>query len=73
VWKISSQMQDRSSAVPGVYDRFADMKDIAYLVENSTLFQGEPGWDPNADVNSDGICNMKDIAIAIAYCNKLES
>ena len=63
---------DVSSAVPGVYDRIADMKDIAYLVEKFNTFLGKAEWDPNADVNSDGVCNMKDIAIAIAYFNQHE-
>ncbi len=63
---------DVSSTVPGVYDGKVDMKDIAYLV---SLFNTKPSslnWQPNADVNNDGVCNMKDIATAIAYFNKHE-
>ena len=63
---------DVSSTTPGVYDGITNMKDIAYLV---SLFQTKPNksnWDPNADVNNDGVVDMKDIAIAVYYFNQHE-
>jgi hypothetical protein len=63
---------DVSSSKPGVYDGTVNMKDIAYMV---ALFNTKPGYatfNPNADVNDDSVCNMKDIAIAILNFNKRE-
>ena len=63
---------DVSSSTPGVYDRITSMKDVAYMI---SLFNNRPGsssWDPNADLNNDGVCNMKDIAIPIAHSMKHE-
>jgi hypothetical protein len=40
-----------------------------------TLFNtkpSSPGWKPNADVNNDGVCNIKDIVNAIHYFNNHE-
>lgn len=48
------------------------MKDIAYLILKFNTFPEKAGWDPNADVNNDGLCNMSDIAIAIINFNKHE-
>jgi hypothetical protein len=48
------------------------MKDIAYLVILFNTKPTSPNWNPNADVNNDGVCNMKDIAIAIINFNKHE-
>lgn len=48
------------------------MKDIAYMVSLLNTKPESPNWNPNADVNNDGVVNMKDIAIAIAYFNQYE-
>lgn len=48
------------------------MKDIAYLV---FLFDTRPGslnWNSNADVNNDGVVNIRDIAVAVASFNQHE-
>jgi len=63
---------DVSSTVPGAYDGKVDMKDVAYLVSLFNTKPSSPVWKPNADVNNDGVCNMKDIATAVAYFNKHE-
>ena len=63
---------DVSSTVPGSYDGRVDLKDIAYLVDKFNTWNGKAGWDPNADVNCDGICNMRDTAIAVANFNQHE-
>jgi hypothetical protein len=63
---------DVSSSTAGVYDKKCDMKDIAYLV---VLFNTKPAslnWNPNADVDNNGVVNMIDIAIAILNFNKHE-
>jgi hypothetical protein len=63
---------DVSSSMAGVYDMKCDMKDIAYLV---ILFNTKPpssNWNPNADVDNNGVVNMIDIAIAILNFNKHE-
>jgi hypothetical protein len=63
---------DVSGSTQGVYDKKCDMKDIAYLVILFNTKPTSPNWNPNADVNNDGVCNMKDIAIAIINFNKHE-
>ena len=63
---------DVSSPALGAHDGMVNMSDINYLVQ---LFNSRPGsakWNPNADVNGDGICNMRDINIAIVNFNKHE-
>lgn len=64
---------DVSSSTPGAYDLRVDIQDIAYIVKLFNIKPDSPSWNPNADLNNDGAVNMKDIAIAIAYYNRLES
>jgi len=49
---------------------------IAISVTEVALFPAtnpsSPNWKPNADVNNDGVCNMRDIQIAILNFNKHE-
>jgi len=63
---------DVSGTTPGVYDGIVNMKDIAYLVNKFNTKPISPNWMPNADVNDDLVCNMKDIAIAVYYFNQHE-
>jgi len=60
---------DVSSSTPGVYDKKCDMKDIAYLVMLFNTKPTSPNWNPNADVDNNGVVNMRDIAIAILNFN----
>jgi hypothetical protein len=39
------------------------MKDIACMNAFFNTKPTSPNWKANADVNNDGVCNMKDIAI----------
>jgi hypothetical protein len=58
---------DVTSTVEGVCDGRVDLRDVTYLI---LLFQtrpDSPNWKPNADVNDDGIVNIKDITIAILH------
>jgi parallel beta-helix repeat protein len=61
---------DVSSATPGVYDGTTNMRDIAYMIKLLDTKPNSPNWNPNADINDDGIVNMGDIAIAIAHFNQ---
>jgi hypothetical protein len=63
---------DVSSSVPGVYDKKVDMKDVASLVILFNTKPTSPNWNPNADVDNNGVVNMIDIAIAILNFNKHE-
>ena len=63
---------DVSGTIPGVYDGVDNMKDIAYLVSLFQTKPTKPPWFPNADVNNDGVVDMKDIAIAVYYFNQRE-
>jgi hypothetical protein len=63
---------DVSSTTPGVCDGVDNVKDIAYIVALSNTKPSSPNWNPNADVNNDGVVNMRDIAIAVAYFNQHE-
>jgi hypothetical protein len=63
---------DVSSKTPRVYDGVTNMFDIAYLVSLYQTRPTSPNWNPNADVNNDGVVDMKDIAIAVYYFNRHE-
>ena len=63
---------DVSSSTQGVYDMKCDMKDIAYLVILFNTKPTSPNWNPNADVDNNGVVSMIDIAIAILNFNKHE-
>jgi hypothetical protein len=63
---------DISSSTAGVYDKKCDMKDVAYLVILFNTRPNSPNWNPNADVDNNGVVSMKDIAIAILNYNKHE-
>jgi len=63
---------DVSSSVAGVYDKKCDMKDIAYLVILFNTKPSSPNWNPNADVDNNGVVSMIDIAIAILNYNQHE-
>jgi parallel beta-helix repeat protein len=63
---------DVSSSTPGVYDKVDNMFDVAYMISLFNTRPSSPNWNPNADVNNDGVCNMMDIAIPIHYFNNHE-
>jgi parallel beta-helix repeat protein len=63
---------DVSSSIPGVYDGRVDMRDIGYIVAFFNAKPSSANWNPNADVNCDGVVNMRDISIAIINFNKHE-
>jgi hypothetical protein len=63
---------DVSSVIQGVYDGKVSMWDIAYQILLFNSRPNSPNWNPNADVNNDGVVNMIDIAIAILNFNKDE-
>ncbi len=63
---------DISSSTPGVYDKKCDMKDVAYLVILFNTKPTSPNWNPNADVDNNGVVSMIDIAIAILNFNEHE-
>lgn len=37
------------------------MRDVAYVAKRFGTDPSKPLWDPNADLNSDGIIDMRDI------------
>jgi len=48
-------------------DGYCNMRDIGYITSHFMTTPTEPqetGWDPNADINNDGVVNMRDIGIA---------
>jgi hypothetical protein len=56
---------DVSSSTFGTYDTVVNMRDIAYLIRFFNAKPGSPSWSSNADVNGDGVVNLKDIEIAL--------
>jgi len=63
---------DCSGPTQDVLDRVTNMRDINYM---NGIFNTNPrlkNWKANADVNNDGIVNMRDINIAIQNFNKHE-
>jgi parallel beta-helix repeat protein len=63
---------DVSSVNQGVYDTTVNMRDIAYMIMLFNTRPGSPNWNPNVDVNNDGVVNMRDIATAIFNFNRHE-
>ena len=63
---------DISGPTPGVYDGKCDMRDISYLIIRFNSKSGLAKWNPNADINDDGVVNMRDISIAVLNFNKHE-
>jgi len=54
----------------GIPDGKVDMRDLQYLI---MLFMTKPSssnWNPNVDINVDGVVNMRDISIALLNFNK---
>jgi len=41
-------------------DEVIDIGDLSILSEGWLINQGEPGWDPNQDINQDGTINLED-------------
>ena len=56
----------------GVYDRTVNMRDIQYIISLFNTTPISPNWNPNADINNDGIVNMRDVQIAILHFNQHE-
>ncbi len=51
-------------------DGVVDRQDIYALLGKFNTRPASQQWNPNMDINDDGICNMKDIAIAVFNCSK---
>ncbi len=63
---------DVSSQIQGMYDGRVNIRDLAYLILLFNINSSSPNWKPNADINNDGVVNMRDVAIAVANFNKHE-
>ena len=48
------------------------MRDIKYIISLFNTTPISPNWNPNADINNDGIVNMRDVQIPILNFNKHE-
>jgi hypothetical protein len=47
-----------------------DVRDIAYICLKFQTTPSSPNWNPNCDMNSDGVVNMTDIATACSNFGK---
>lgn len=56
---------DVSSITSGVYDGVVNVRDITYLTQLFYTKPGNPNWNPNADVDGNGVIDVRDITIAI--------
>jgi hypothetical protein len=63
---------DVSGPTQGVFDKIVNMRDISYMILLFNTKPSSPNWNPNVDVNDDGVVNMRDIQIAIINFNKHE-
>lgn len=63
---------DISGPTQGVYDQIANKQDISYMTLLFNTRASSTNWNPNADVNDDGVVNMRDIVIAILNFNQRE-
>lgn len=48
-------------------DFTVDLRDIAYIAKRFGTHPSQPLWDPNADLNSDGKIDIRDIGIAATH------
>ena len=53
---------DVSGPTAGTPDGFCNFRDISYLIPRFNTKPG-PNWNCDADLNGDGVVNMRDIAI----------
>ena len=51
-------------------DNKIDMRDIGYISNKFMTTPSSPNWDINADLNDDGVVNMRDIGIATSRFGK---
>jgi parallel beta-helix repeat protein len=65
-WVTVTIAGDITSITPGIPDYRVDMRDIGALCNKFMAKPSNPNWDPNYDINGDGVVNMRDIGIA---CN----
>jgi hypothetical protein len=58
---------DVTSAVLGVYDGRVDTRDVTYVI---LLFQTDadrPNWNPNADIDDNGVVDTRDITTTVLH------
>jgi parallel beta-helix repeat protein len=55
---------DLTGRISGVPDGRCDIRDIAYMCTKFLTTPASPKWDPNCDINDDGVVDMRDISIA---------
>lgn len=48
-------------------DGRVDMADIAIVARAFGTREGDPRWDPRADITGDGYVNMRDVAIVASH------
>ena len=58
------------TGVGGRPDGVVDRQDIYALVGKFNTRPASQQWNPDMDINDDGVCNVRDIAIAIFNCSK---
>jgi len=62
-WIIITIAGDVTS-VSGEPDFLVNMRDIGAICDKFMTTPSHPDWDPNYDINCDGVVNMRDISIA---------
>ncbi len=62
-WIIITIAGDITS-ISGEPDFLVNMRDIGALCDKFMTTPSDPDWDPNYDINDDGVVNMRDISIA---------
>ena len=63
---------DVDGITPGVPDDLCNMRDIGYVAQDFGFKPSSPDWEPNVDIDNNGVVDMRDIGIACFYFNKTE-
>jgi hypothetical protein len=62
----SAILGDVTGSTPNVPDGVVDMRDIAAICSKFGTTPSNPNWNPNMDLNKDGVVNMRDLMLALA-------
>jgi hypothetical protein len=58
---------DVTSAVPGVYDGRVDIRDVTYVILLFQTHPDGPNWNPNADIDDNGVVDIRDITATVLH------
>ena len=70
--KIIVSMIGDVKGLDGLPDGKCDIRDIAFVAAHYGELEGDPNWDPVADINDDGKVDIRDIAAVAAHYGEID-